>query len=426
MSTFSGFEINASATPGGIIFELTDPPIFDRIIAHSEGELHLRTGNHRGFFGLKVVGSTEKPDDVFARAYNAASESLDVLSVQWRDSVLIRNPWQHIRWYPVPKGLKVSIQSSIRFGGAGQAQAQVTASDGTVLPATPQPLPAVQNAFRYFRYSQASASAFDAYHNMFLALEWMLDDIYPAHPVSGAMASSGPGMQASGPMGETEWLQEALRQATQRYQINIDYWKGSPGADPIDSFVRHHYNRVRCGVFHAKGSRGRMFLPGDLGGNETLCAELERIQEIVEELLRQRCSAYFASSGIGRSSLLAHLKSYAASVHVKIFEEDVPTLNSRTAPPPSPVSLPVTYYGPSSSELTDAGHFLTDIRCDDYSLTRIGTAVLLGPRIEGLAVARQIWEILIETADLSGVAKLEFVVRCQLQNLMAAKRIFDR
>ena len=425
MPTFNGFRINASATPGGIIFELTDAPIFDRIIAHCEGELHLRAGNHRGFFGLKVVGNAERPDDLFARAYHAANEALDILSVQWRDSILIKNPSRHTHWYPTAKGLKVSVQSFVRFGGAGHAQAQVKGLDGSILSSSPQPLPAVQNAFRYFRYAQASASVLDAYHNMFLALEWMLDDIYPVQPTHGTNAS-GTGPQANAPLGETEWLQEALRQGIQRHQINIDDWKASPTADPVDSFVRHHYNRIRCGVFHAKGSRGRTFLPGDLVVNDMLRSELERIQKIVEELMRQRCGAYFASSGIGHSGLLAHLKSYGTHVSLAIFEDDSATLNSRTEPPSNVVNLPVTYCEPSSAEPSDAGHFLTDIRCADYSLARVGTAALVGPRIEGLAVARQINEILIENVDLMGVAKLEFVVRCQLENLMARRLLFDR
>lgn len=421
MPCFDGFEIDA---PAGVIFELARPPVFDRTVTHKEGELRVRRGSGMGLFSLHSFESSETPDETFGRAYRAANEALDLLSVQWRDSILIVNPSQHVRWYPIPKGAKVSVRSSMQFGGASQFQGQVTASDGTTVPLIPMLVPAVRKAFRYFRYSQTSASVYDAYSNMFLALEWMLDDVFPSKQAGPSSSPTGLGAQPSNSLGETEWLKEALRRAVQLHQLDINYWKTSSTADAVESFVVQHYNRIRCGVFHAKDSRGNVLLPGDLMGSRTLQLELIQIQEMVEKLLRQRCGVYLASSGIGRSGLLAFLKSYAPHVQLAVFDEDIEALNANSTPR-NPILLPVTFFE-HSSDPADVGYFLTDIRCRDYSLDRIGCAALFGPKVEGLACGRQIREFVIQNADLAGVEKLEFVVSCKLQNLMTQKVVFSR
>lgn len=90
-------------------------------------------------------------------------------------------------------------------------------------------------------YSQASQGVFDAYRNMFLALEPLLDHIAPKPRSEG----------------ETDWLQRALTDATQRHAVDLTPFVKTPGKHPVEAFIGAHNAAVRCAVFHAKSGIGQ-------------------------------------------------------------------------------------------------------------------------------------------------------------------------
>jgi hypothetical protein len=96
-------------------------------------------------------------------------------------------------------------------------------------------------AYGYFRYSQTAESVFDAYRNMFLAFEAVLDHIAP---------------KKSGES-EAEWLGRAVTDAVQKHAADLAAFVRTPGKDPVEAFIGAHYAAVRCAVFHAKSAGGR-------------------------------------------------------------------------------------------------------------------------------------------------------------------------
>jgi hypothetical protein len=122
-------------------------------------------------------------------------------------------------------------------------------------------------AYRYFRYSQAASTVFDAYRNTFLALESVLDHI----------ASKQHGE------GETAWLARALAVAVLQHGADPASFVKTPGKNPVESFIDAHYAAVRCAVFHAKDySGGRALRPGALDGRDVVLHQLLAVQKLVE------------------------------------------------------------------------------------------------------------------------------------------------
>jgi len=112
--------------------------------------------------------------------------------------------------------------------------AEVHDKDGNIKPSAPIPEPIWTWAFRYYRLSQASQDIFEAYRNLFLSLEALLNKIRPK----------------SRSEGEKTWLKNALSEVAAKVQ----FAKHTPPtiADPIDYVIKTQYEDTRCRLFHAK------------------------------------------------------------------------------------------------------------------------------------------------------------------------------
>jgi hypothetical protein len=66
---------------------------------------------------------------------------------------------------------------------------------------------------------------FDAYRNMFLALEALLAHIAPKQAGEG----------------ETAWLQRAMTEANQKHTVDVTPFVKTLGRDPVEAFIDAHY-----------------------------------------------------------------------------------------------------------------------------------------------------------------------------------------
>jgi hypothetical protein len=242
-----------------------------------------------------------------------------------------------------------------------------------------------------------------------------------ASTISAPAPCNAPGLPGA-TIGETEWLEQALQQAVSLHQVDLSPWKASPGGNAVACFLQRHYRAVRCAMLHAKDSRGDLLLPGNLADSETVQRELGLIQGVVETLLRGRYATRLATSFMTPAGLTVFLDSYSSQVTLAVFEDTPETLNTAQTTP-NPILLPVTYIGPSAGELED-WRFVTDVRCSDYSLRRIGCGVLNGPKVEGffeLQADKLRRSVVVRDLELAGIEKLEVVVRCTLRNPMAQR-----
>lgn len=111
---------------------------------------------------------------------------------------------------------------------------EVRDKDGNIKPSAPIPEPTWTWAFRYYRLSQASQDIFEAYRNLFLSLEALLNIIRPTLPREG----------------ERKWLKNALSVIATK--VPLANHTPPRTTDPIDYFMKTQYEDIRCRLFHAK------------------------------------------------------------------------------------------------------------------------------------------------------------------------------
>jgi hypothetical protein len=145
----------------------------------------------------------------------------------------------------------------------------------------PKPQLVWNESFRYFRLAQVTDDALDAYRNLYLALECLLDEHAPHK------------------RGEPEgaWLRRAL--APIHAAINLSRFAPSVTSDPVAAIVRDLYSTTRTSVFHAKIGRDHV-LPGNRGGVRQVRQRIERLAGLYLALVEHLLGMRRAASGISQ------------------------------------------------------------------------------------------------------------------------------
>lgn len=105
--------------------------------------------------------------------------------------------------------------------------------------APPAVIPPWHVSFRYFRLAQIAEDRVEAFRNTFLALESVLDHIFPSNGAS---------------LGETAWIEAALDAALST--VNLEGKFVFPGISARDYIVSTYYREHRGSLFHSKLSYG--------------------------------------------------------------------------------------------------------------------------------------------------------------------------
>jgi len=270
-------------------------------------------------------------------------------------------------------------------------------------------------AYRYFRYSQAAQNVFDAYRNMFLALESLLDTVVPKQ--SGE--------------GETDWLKRALVDAVRLKGLDLGAFAKPAGKDPVEDFVDAHYSAVRCAVFHSKSSAGQVLRPGSLAAQDTVLQQLLAVQALVEHLMKTEFSVRLPSSGFFHSGFGMLLSQLAPVTGLLISVGECPTVEQVMAEADNlaeGTAVPVTFAGPNGIH-TDEWLFVSEIKPKDLSFTAIRSLRLIARPNDHIflgGIARKMNGTLMSTdLDLQDVSKLVVRVRCVLRNVQSQKRGFS-
>lgn len=220
-----------------------------------------------------------------------ANEALDLMSLRSIGTYLLEEvTMPQLVWVGACSGVTVRTFSdvSLRFGGA---------VGGLPFP----PPTSWHESMRYFRMSQTTSDLFDAFRNVYLALESILTTITPVH------------LKADGhPEGEGRWLRRALADAAARLQahnphMTFDRYRSphAPStANPVDDVYADLWERVRNAVFHAKS--GRVFaLPQRATDREHIAEALTRFGVLYADLAEPVLNARFLRSGIGPAAVEA-------------------------------------------------------------------------------------------------------------------------
>jgi len=219
---------------------------------------------------LAVVFLEAPQGNGFIEAHEAAQRALDVLAFTGGGiSKTERAHDEAVQWWRGDEGVTIRAILTREIGVSISATAEVRKPDGTIREPDPVPEPEWTPALRFFRYAQVAEDTFDAYRNMFLALEAIL-----SARVQG------------GPRGQREFLQHALRDLTRAGQLELGTYLAQPTVtDAVDAFLTEQYEALRCATFHAKDDRP-ILLPGTVEERETVGVALRRLSNLVIDLSR--------------------------------------------------------------------------------------------------------------------------------------------
>jgi len=160
--------------------------------------------------------------DIFAvkriGIFNLDTPKLNHIAVFQRNDICV------LRHFSVSSlGVEINVSGEVRD------------KNGNIRPPNPISEPIWTWAFRYYRLSQSSQDIFEAYRNLFLSLEALLNEICPKRSSEG----------------EKEWLKRALVHVSSKVDFS-HHMPSSIDQLPIDYIIETQYTDIRCQIFHAK------------------------------------------------------------------------------------------------------------------------------------------------------------------------------
>jgi hypothetical protein len=199
-------------------------------------------------------------DEARDSALDMAQKGLDFFSIAgFEDLSIVNSDEVHIAWWTEEEQgviLRVytvdPIQTPLLYLGW-----QIVDKGGT----------SWNESLRYYRLSQITSDLFDAYRNIYLAMESILSDV------------------ASNPKkGEGEWLMEAIKQIESKLDLKR-FIRNPSASDPVEEFFNEFWKDRRNHVFHAKSHKPH-FVPHSPDKREELLDSLRRLTQLYLEILR--------------------------------------------------------------------------------------------------------------------------------------------
>lgn len=205
-------------------------------------------------------------EDVFSEALRHANLGLDYMCALAMGDAVITDPYtESLTWSLQGSSVTMRATFIVPISPELSATAVVRDKDGNEVPQVAPPPPPLHDAMRFMRMARSANSLFDAYRNMFLAVESLLHHIYP---------------QQGG--GEGQWFKDALAHTDSIVPASTLAPAGE--TDPILWAYNNIYCDIRSGLMHAKRA---YHLPGD----ETRRIEIEdafnMLWRYTRDLMRQ-------------------------------------------------------------------------------------------------------------------------------------------
>lgn len=216
-----------------------------------------------------------------------ANKALDVLAIKGLGRLALDDVMSvHVAWW------WVAGQSTVRFVGAATStfsasihgKVSKAGHDATpeAVPPSPSPSP-WQESMRYFRMSEVTDDLFDAFRNVYLALESILSHLEPVHVTDGR------------PEKERKWFKRALAKAGEL--VDLYEFQMDEGSDPVEDIYRELHIDVRNRVFHAKTGL-EVFFPQDLRSRAQVAEAKRKYAALYLRLAEQMLGARFPMGGL--------------------------------------------------------------------------------------------------------------------------------
>jgi hypothetical protein len=239
-----------------------------------------RVSVRKGIGALVVRGGRSRSCGVAQEnALEAAHRGLDLLSLTGAVNLSLHNPEEdYAVWWFDGSDLIIRLFDVATSSFEMSARIQIRDAAGRLV-REPRERLGWHESYRFFRLAQVTDDALDAFRNLYLALECLLDERSPQQ------------------RGEAEdaWLRRALGQFHQA--ANLARFAPQDPVNPVVAIVRDLYSVTRTGVFHAKSSRSHV-LPGDRAAVRRVRQKIEPLAGVYLAVVESEFGARRAASGI--------------------------------------------------------------------------------------------------------------------------------
>ncbi len=306
-------QCDGGSVSGAVALSLSAQSERDRVHRfQAEGwEVELRRGRDH------VVARTSQPlagNALIDAAIDHAHRALDLTSVEDGDHLVTRAPADDYIVFELVNGRRiVQFQSVCDLPIRMDMTITATRTDGTVVPQPVRPLLAWAPAFRFHRLSQGSRDLFDAYRNMFLELEALLDQLFPKTRKEG----------------ERTWLLRSVASAGARVDLAR---LATPGAtDPARDLVDRIYG-VRVHLFHAK--TGRSLIPDERVSYIAVAESYPVLLALWTEIVRGWLSLKRGGGIVTYQGFRMMIENAYPSARIGVTADDTPPDKTETTPSP--------------------------------------------------------------------------------------------
>lgn len=220
--------------PSGITFPLKCESEIDYIWESQDSGWQVEL-KHGHVYAVARSRDPQACDNLVASGLEQIQRCQDIIAVKKLGILVLDHPEiNHIALFQRDGETILRHFSVATLGIATSVSVEGRDKDGNIKPSAPVPEPSWTWAFRYYRLSQASQDIFEAYRNLFLSLEALLNNIRPNLPKKP----------------EGKWLKDALSVIATK--VPLANHAPATVADPINYFMETQYENVRCRLFHAK------------------------------------------------------------------------------------------------------------------------------------------------------------------------------
>lgn len=232
-----GYEIPQNTPqyfPCGVVFSLDNKSEINQMTDTTDlrWQIEIKQG-----YSSVIVRSRDllNYDDAIKYGFEQAQRFLDLLAVKKIGIFNIKSPETNniSVYYDKSNNLVLRHFSIGSLSFSTNAFIEVRDKNGNIKPSPPIPEPKWTWGFRYYRLSQYSQNIFEAYRNLFLSFEAILNEICPKQTRER----------------EGRWLKRALHAISTR--IDYSHYVPSGVSQSIEHLFQTQYTDVRCRLFHA-------------------------------------------------------------------------------------------------------------------------------------------------------------------------------
>jgi len=316
MATLANVQIADKGSPfdSGGAYLLAQKCDVDEIVPISpDREVEVRKNSP--YVVARIKGATDAMN-AFNESHDVVQQALDLLSAQGKVHLSTRNVLDErlVWWCGASSQILRIISVAEMAANVGPVKLIAKDKDGNVVPDIPPPPTIYHESLRYFRLSQVTDSLFDAFRNMYLALESLLDHIAPR-----------------GKEGEGEWFKRALRAA--HSSIDLSRAFKPTASDVVADIYCQIYEGIRCKIFHSK--TGPRLLPQNLSDRQKVSEGLRKVTSLVLSLAEHFLHSRYITGGLVRSTFSGTLESLLQTSTILVSDSDLPIEKSDTLDSPA-------------------------------------------------------------------------------------------